>query len=165
MDLRTDTYEEQGYSYNHHWVSRTLLGWVTVPDEAILVEERGETACRYRKIQLTPGKYPVWLDKSASPTWVLCRLPGSVTESYQPNLYGGVPFSKGDGDKEVGNPATYGLQLYDYNFAGYIQNGGVGAFGLTFTLDNPNYQVTPNTYTSAQGETRTMYRLTKKEVA
>lgn len=78
-----------------------------------------ETAAWYMNVLVQPGDYDAFLLTDRYP-WVVVSLPGIVTKSFFPTLWGGVMVGNRGIDEKVGQEATHSMQFNPYMIAKFI---------------------------------------------
>ena len=94
---------------------RIRLGVLTL-DEPTVFTRSYEVAAWWSKIQVDAGEYEL----VTNGYWVLCSLPGTIVAEHTPSLFAGVRFDtepQGERHRRVGQPSSYVIQSYLYDFA------------------------------------------------
>ena len=103
--------------------------------EPMTVRKGYEVACWYQMVECQPQETPitVTLTPEGSIQFVCYGFDGVVKESYFPSLFGGNAISNGLSNRDLGEPARYHVQTYDFMVCGAMFRNEPGK--VQFDLD------------------------------
>ncbi len=92
------------------------IGYYRLFETKVFTNSSYECAAWYKKIEVKPGEYPIYLVDNK---WICASLPGTVVASDFTSHFGGQRIGSKI-NEDVGKAATYSIQAYAYDIARVI---------------------------------------------